>query len=391
MEESLLKTSKAIDEMDDKKQNLELEITRLQMQVSNLKNQLRHFFETRNILQGSVDNDKKSLQDQAVELEENRLRIEQIQKDNAVLEQDLLNIKTTEAKFSDIILDVEKQRQDAHQALENNRCILQKIREEIESLRNKNRDTEIKIMEIDHCIDSIRMYIESTYHIDIDLTVEDRDENWDDIRLKIDQSKQRIAQMGEVNMAAIEENKELKSRFDFLTQQHDDLVKSKDSLLKTIDRIDKTARQMFIETFEKIKENFKIYFKQLFEGGEADILFLDPSDALTSGIEIVARPPGKKLQTIALLSGGEKALTAVAILFAIFRVKPSPFCVLDEIDATLDESNIGRFTALLREFAKDSQFIIITHNKKTIEIADVIYGVTMPEYGTSRMVSVKFK
>ncbi len=196
--------------------------------------------------------------------------------------------------------------------------------------------------------------------------------------------------MGPVNLVAIEEHKELQERYDFLTSQQQDLLDAKESLHKAINRINRTTRKLFIETFEKIKAYFKEYFRLLFGGGTADIYLIDQADILESGIEIIVCPPGKKLQSISLLSGGEKALTSIALLFALFKVKPSPFCILDEVDAPLDEANIDRFSRILQEFLSASQFIIITHNKKTISIADVLYGITMEKSGISKIVSVKF-
>ena len=196
--------------------------------------------------------------------------------------------------------------------------------------------------------------------------------------------------MGPVNLVAIEEHDEMKERFEFLTKQHDDLVQAKDDLHKAIQRINRTTRELFTETFQKIQKHFTDYYRQLFGGGSAELILLDESDVLESGIEIVARPPGKKLQSISLLSGGEKALTAIALLFSLFKVKPSPFCVLDEIDAPLDESNVDRFCRVLKEFIAESQFILITHNKRTMNLADALYGITMAETGVSRIVSVKF-
>ena len=157
----------------------------------------------------------------------------------------------------------------------------------------------------------------------------------------------------------------------------------------TIYKINKTTRQLFLDTFTKVSEEFRVYFRMLFGGGEAKLLLVDPENVLESGIEIIARPPGKKLQAIGLLSGGEKTLAAIALIFGVFKVRPSPFCILDEIDAALDESNVGRFGYLLKDFAKISQFIVITHNKKTITNADTMYGITMQESGVSKIVSVK--
>ena len=186
------------------------------------------------------------------------------------------------------------------------------------------------------------------------------------------------------------EYKELEERYSFLVHQQEDLVNAKDSLHKAIQKINKTTKDLFVETFQKIQVEFKNFFRLLFGGGQAELVLIDEQDVLECGIEIVVRPPGKKLQNLMLLSGGEKAMTATALLFAIFKVKPSPFCVLDEIDAPLDESNVTRFSNVLKDFLKISQFIIITHNKKTIELADVMYGITMQERGISKIVSVKF-
>ncbi|HJT25722.1 MAG TPA: chromosome segregation protein SMC [bacterium] len=201
----------------------------------------------------------------------------------------------------------------------------------------------------------------------------------------------KIERLGLVNMVAVEEYDELNQRFKFLTEQRDDLLKAKDDLQKAINKINLTSKELFTSTFATVQENFKDTFQRLFEGGRAELILIDEGDVLESGIEIVARPPGKRLQSVSLLSGGEKALTAIALLFALFMVKPSPFCLLDEIDAPLDDVNVGRFTHLLREFSKKTQFIMITHSKVSMETADVMYGVTMQESGVSKIISTKFR
>ncbi|HVT74722.1 MAG TPA: chromosome segregation protein SMC [Lacunisphaera sp.] len=214
--------------------------------------------------------------------------------------------------------------------------------------------------------------------------------NWDELKAEVDALRQRIGAMGAVNLVAIEEYAELKQRFEFLKNQSDDLVGAKAQLLKAIDDINQTSLEQFRVTFEQIRKNFAYTFQILFGGGRAEIELVTAEDPLESGIEIVAQPPGTKLKGITLLSGGQKTLTAVALLFALYMVKPSPFCLLDELDAPLDESNIHRFTNLLKQFVKDSQFIIITHNKSTIAAADAIYGVTMQERGVSKTLSMRF-
>jgi chromosome segregation protein len=207
---------------------------------------------------------------------------------------------------------------------------------------------------------------------------------------EIEKLKEKVDSYGTVNLVAIEEYDELKKRYDFLTQQQADLVTAKDSLADAIRKINHTTKKMFLETFEKVRVEFRNYFKTLFGGGDAQVYLIDENDPLESGIEIICRPPGKKLQNVLLLSGGEKSMSAIALIFAIFKVNPAPFCVLDEIDAALDESNVERLGRVLQEFATTSQFIVITHNKRTIANADVMYGITMQESGVSKIVSVKF-
>jgi len=214
--------------------------------------------------------------------------------------------------------------------------------------------------------------------------------DWEAVKNEVLALRQRLQGMGPVNLVAIEEYGELKQRYEFLKAQSDDLTNSKAALLKAIEEINQTSEKQFADTFQQIRKNFAQTFNTLFGGGHADLQLVDHGDVLESGIEIVAQPPATRLKSISLLSGGQKTMTAVGLLFAIYMVKPSPFCVLDELDAPLDESNIGRFTNLLRQFTSASQFIIITHNKRTIAASQSIYGVTMEERGVSKVVSMRF-
>ncbi len=201
----------------------------------------------------------------------------------------------------------------------------------------------------------------------------------------------KIQSMGPVNLVAIEEHQELEERFAFLSQQNDDLVNAKQQLMDLIRKINETTTSLFTETFNIVNENFQELFKQLFGGGNAKLVLVDEENVLESGIEIIARPPGKKLQTVSLLSGGERTLTAVALLFSLFKVKPSAFCLTDELDAALDDNNIARYLEMLKAFVQGTQFIIITHNRQTISSAAALYGVTMEKQGISKIVSVKFR
>jgi chromosome segregation protein len=203
--------------------------------------------------------------------------------------------------------------------------------------------------------------------------------------------KRILSRMGEVNLTAITEFEQVSERYEYLTRQSTDLESAIEQLQAAIDRINKTTRERFRETFEQVNETFQKVFPRLFSGGRAELVMTDPSDLLGTGVDIFAQPPGKKIASLELLSGGEKALTAVSLIFAIFLIKPSPFCLLDEVDAPLDEANVGRFCGLVRQLAENTQFILITHNKRTMELADRLYGVTMQQRGVSKLVSVNLR
>jgi len=224
----------------------------------------------------------------------------------------------------------------------------------------------------------------------IEIPGEEGHPDWDFVNEVVGELRQKLESIGSVNLDAIQEFEELEERHNFLDTQHNDLVNSKEELLQVIAKINETTKLMFSETFDLVRGFFHNNFRELFgPTAKADLMLTDDTDPLESGIEIIAKPPGKKLQTISLLSGGERSMTAVALLFSIYQVKPSPFCVLDELDAPLDESNISRFLKMLDNFIDNSQFIIVTHNKRTMSRADVIYGVSMQEFGISKPIGVR--
>ena len=214
----------------------------------------------------------------------------------------------------------------------------------------------------------------------------------EDLQEKADKMKKRLENLGEVNPTAIEAFQEMKKRYEFILEQKNDLVSAKDSLLQTIQEVEATANQQFLDTFNKVRENFQRVFKSLFtEEDTADMVLENPENLAETGIDIVAKPKGKRPSSISQLSGGEKTLTATALLFSIYLIKPAPFCILDEVDAPLDDANVGKFTNMIRQFSENSQFIIVTHNKMTMSTVDVIYGVTMQEPGVSKLVPVDFR
>ena len=218
-----------------------------------------------------------------------------------------------------------------------------------------------------------------------------RESQLDSLMARSQEVKRQIQDLGPINNLAIEEYKNLRKRFEYYIKQKKDIEKAREDIYTVIEDINRTSIEMFMDTFKSIQKNFSDIFRQLFEGGDAAVELDDTDNVLECGIEIMIRPPGKKLKNINLLSGGERALTAIALLFATYMVKPSPFCFLDEIDAPLDEQNIGRFVRLLKEFSRGSQFIIVTHNKKTMSIGETLYGVTMEEPGVSKLVSLKME
>jgi chromosome segregation protein len=253
---------------------------------------------------------------------------------------------------------------------------------------------EMEKLELSSQAKNIKDKIREEYQIDLEQIepfIPSEKENVESIGLRLSTLRDRLKSTGPVNLLALEEYQSAKQRFDFLQNQVKDLTEAKQTLTSTIAKINHTARELFTQTFEQIKSNFQKVFVELFEGGETELKLLESEDPLESPIQISARPFGKRLLNISQLSAGEKALTAIALLFAIYLIKPSPFCILDEVDAPLDDANITRFLKLIKHFTSNTQFILITHNKLTMEAADILYGVTMEQPGVSKIVSVKFE
>jgi len=267
------------------------------------------------------------------------------------------------------------------------------LRKEREILTEEIHKSDLKLNEIEMKIENLKEHIKENYSLTLEKKeFEDLDNfNFEERENEVLTLKQRIKTLGPINLLAYSEYEEEKERFDFLNNQRNDLVESEKDVVKTIEEINSTAQQLFSETFEKIRENFIKVFGALFNpGDEADLKMEEGTDPLEGKIEIIAKPKGKRPTSIELLSGGEKTLTAIALLFSIYLVKPSPFCILDEIDAPLDDANIDRFNKIIDEFSESTQFIVVTHNKRTMEAANTLYGVTMQDEGISKLVSVRF-
>ncbi len=258
-----------------------------------------------------------------------------------------------------------------------------------ETSLSEQRELEVKLSDMKKEEELIRSRIREVYQEEINATEGQREqEDTETLQAGIEKLRASLERIGPINMAVADEYTEESKRLDFLIEQRDDLLQAEESLDETIRKIDSQARNQYRDTYDKVRYHFKQTFRLFFEGGEGDLRMVGDPDPLEADIEIIAQPPGKKTRSLRSLSGGEKALTAIALLFAIYMVKPSPFCILDEVDAPLDDVNIGKFTRVIKQFAKDTQFIVVTHNKLTMQSADYLYGVTMAEQGLSSLVSV---
>ena len=268
----------------------------------------------------------------------------------------------------------------------------QKSKEGIDHLLSEIKD---KLTDLKLQLAGMKERLSVEFKVDLDTIIDEPrtgDTALEELQEKNERMRKRLENMGEVNPTAIEAYTEMKKRYEFILEQKNDLVTAKDSLMQTIQEVEATANQQFLDTFNKTRENFQKVFKALFSDEDtADMVLVDPENLAETGIDIIAKPKGKRPSSIGQLSGGEKTLTATALLFAIYLIKPAPFCILDEVDAPLDDANVGKFTNMIKQFSENSQFIIVTHNKMTMSAVDVIYGVTMQEAGVSKLVPVDFR
>jgi chromosome segregation protein len=319
-----------------------------------------------------------------VVMSENQLALEEKKIEFERLAHEVEELQTQLSHANDYYEQIESQRSD----LETEVQMSQKAKNERQSRMN---DSQLKLeqakMKEQYLVDQMRerymLNLPDVYQNYLDRQVEAADA---EVQLK--DLREKLSKIGEVNLSAIEEYQESSQRYEFLTKQQEDLIEAKEQLRRVIDRINRICSRRFKETFDLVNDRFTRVFPVLFGGGEAKLELHEDPEKQEMGVEIIARPPGKKMQSVTLMSGGEKALTAVALVFSIFLVKPSPYCLLDEVDAPLDDANVFRFNDLVREMSKRSQIIVVTHNKHTMEVAKKLYGVTMQERGVSTMVSV---
>ena len=361
---------------------------------------------------GQINEQQNSIRQQIAsfqsQLQHGRIGIESARSEvigcNDQVTQTERNILTAESRVSELYLEKEKAQKisvDLHHKSEELHSQKNHSQEELRVQRGRQSDVEEQLHQVELALSQLQVKEEDLtarvleeLQINLEQAYQDfqeQDVDWDQVREEIAELRSKIDRLGNVNVDAIDQQTGLEERNEFLTSQVEDLNQSKNQLEQLIARINKESREKFEVTFETIRTNFQQLFRKLFGGGKADVLLENPEDILESGIEIVARPPGKETRTISLLSGGEKTMTAIALLFSVFQSKPSPFCVLDEVDAALDEANNERFNLIVQDFQKQSQFIIITHSKRTMSIADVLYGITMQTQGVSKKISVQFE
>ncbi len=365
---------------------INLELERLRGEKRNTENAIKRAEETIETLQRSI-----------LKREED---IETAANESASVSKALSELKDEYAELTsarNILIQqeqgIDKKYKSIQAGISEKEIVQNKLRKERETLSDEIHASDMKLSELGMKMNNLREHIKENYSITLESkTFEDL--NSFDFQSRTDEVqtlKQQVKNLGPINLLAYSEYEEEKGRFEFLSKQRNDLLESEKDVVNTINEINMTAQTQFSETFEKIRANFVNIFRGLFNpGDEADLRIEENADPLEAKIEIIAKPKGKRPTSIELLSGGEKTLTAIALLFAIYLVKPSPFCILDEIDAPLDDANIDRFTKIIKDFSKDTQFIVVTHNKRTMEAAETLYGVTMQEEGVSKLVSVRF-
>lgn len=296
-------------------------------------------------------------------------------------------------KTIELIASRRRQRMSMQEELEREEKEWKELKRAHKQLTDVLKDEEVKLNRLDVELDQLLNYLQNEYKLTFEaakarfpLQMEK-----EEAKKKVKLIKLALEELGTVNLGAIDEYERVRERHEFLTEQRDDLLNAKETLFKVIAEMDEEMKKQFSQMFAKIRSQFDTVFKELFGGGKADLILTNPDDLLNTGVDIIAQPPGKKLQYLSLLSGGERALTAIALLFSILKVRPVPFCVLDEVEAALDEANVQRFSKFLKRFSENTQFIVITHRKGTMEEADALYGVTMQESGVSKVVSVRLE
>lgn len=368
--------------------HLNLQVTRQQSKINSLKQELQ--FKT-----NQLEELKTGVETNTKQLEETTSNIKQSREALAEVEESLYELMRRKGTEEQALNEADQAYYNLRNGLNAKESELRHVVKEKEMLEQLLSAIKDKLTDVKLQLAGMKERLSVEFRINLeDILDEARtgDTPVEELQEKADRMKKRLENLGEVNPTAIEAFEEMRKRYEFIVEQKTDLVDAKQSLLQTIAEVETTANQKFLDTFNLVRENFQKVFKALFtEDDQCDLVLENPDNLAETGIDIIAKPKGKRPSSINQLSGGERTLTATAMLFAIYLIKPAPFCILDEVDAPLDDANVGKFTKMIREFSENSQFIIVTHNKTTMSTVDVIYGVTMQEPGVSKLVSVDFR
>jgi chromosome segregation protein len=380
-----------VERLESEEKKMEEEVHKLNIAVVRLNGEAQNFDYDIERSQKLIGEIEANAAQRTEETGQAKSDIERLTSDTGALEQTLVALfEEKEAKEA-----AKRGHEEEFQALRESLQVKEKdvrqVRRDREETSEKIHGVQLEISELEHRIETLRNHLFETYQIELDKLSCPDDFRLEEAEAEIEDLKRKIKNLGPVNLVALSEYDQEKSRLDFLLQQREDLLSAEGTLKETIQKINETARERFTAVFEEVRKNFKQTFVKFFHGGEADLRLAEGEDVLEAPIEILARPAGKQLRALDLLSGGEKSLTAISLLFSLYQVKPSPFCILDEIDAPLDDANVERFTNALGEYAEKTQFVIVTHNKRTMKCAKAMYGVTMEEEGVSKIVSVKWE
>ena len=377
-EEKINEIDNKFHEIDDKNYLLNKEKLELKEKINILKQNIEDLYKRLNEISSEITSSNNILK--------NDLSKEETEAIN-----EFYRLEKEKEELSQNYKKLLNKREDLTEEISLNENLNKKDNEQLRNTMNELKDLEILVNRLEVKIDSSLKILSENYGMTYEFALEKSiiDLDIEFARTKVNKLRKVIKDLGEVNLGAIAEYKRVSERYEFLLKQRDDLLNATNTLLEIVKEMDVQMEKDFKETFKVVKENFKETFKQLFKGGPADLIYTDPKNVLETGVEIVASPPGKKLTSLSLLSGGEKTLTAISLLFAILKTKKTSFCILDEVEAALDEANVASFGEYVTSLKDKTQFIIITHKKKTMEYADTLYGITMQESGVSKLVSVK--
>jgi chromosome segregation protein len=393
LKKSIAELEKRIEEYQTELEGINEMITRIEKDLARNENEKEWIDRHLQSLEAQIKDLSRQIEGFNEEFARSDKAIGQLSKEINEWSQRLIEFNEKSESLVVNIRELAEKRGEIEKLIHERKNVARKDEEEIKKLADKISSLDREQVEVIFKKNNIEEYLWTEYEkkiSEIDSSKID-ESRLQEFSQRLSEVRKKIQDLGAINNLAIEEYRDLKKRFEYYISQKTDIEKARQDILSVIEEINSTSIEIFLSTFKDIQKNFQEVFRQLFEGGDATVELTDPENILECGIDIIVRPPGKKHKNINLLSGGERALTAIALMFGTYMVKPSPFCFLDEIDAPLDEENIGRFVRLLREFSRSTQFIVVTHNKKTMSIGEMIYGVTMEEPGVSKLVSLKME